>query len=87
MITFSDENGQRLSDASILLKVYVQGAAILAGWIFKTNYRRKIYRGRFTSYCGRILAMLRAGYEAGEAILTVSGEGVGTKSVVINVGK
>jgi len=72
-----DENGQVVPDADILLKAEVNGAAELLGFgsgnpITDENYSK----GQFTSYLGRALAVLRAGYEAGEAKLTVSAEGL-----------
>ena len=42
-------------------------------------------RGRFTSYQGRALAVLRAGCEAGEAKLTVVAEGLGKAEIRLQV--
>ena len=81
-----DENGQVVPDADILLKAEVTGAAELLGFgsgnpITDENYSK----GQFTSYLGRALAVLRAGYEAGEAKLTVSAEGLGQAGLVLPV--
>ncbi len=81
-----DENGQVVPDADILLKAEVNGAAELLGFgsgnpITDENYSK----GQFTSYLGRALAVLRAGYEAGEAKLTVSAEGLGQAGLVLPV--
>ena len=72
-----DENGSVVPDADALLKAEITGAAELLGFgsgnpITDENYSK----GRFTSYQGKALAVLRAGYEAGEAKLTVSAEGL-----------
>lgn len=87
-VEIMDKSEQWVPDASVLLEAHVQGAAVLAGFgSAKPISEEKYTEGCFTSYHGRALAVLRAGYEAGEATLTVSGEGVGTKSVIINVCK
>jgi beta-galactosidase len=72
-----DENGNVVPDADRLLKAEVTGAAELLGFgsgnpITDENYSK----GWFTSYQGKALAVLRSGYEAGEAKLTVSAEGL-----------
>ena len=72
-----DAQGQVVPDADTLLRAEVSGAAGLLGFgsgnpITEENYTR----GQFTSYLGRALAVLRAGYEAGDARLKVSAEGV-----------
>ena len=81
-----DENGNVVPDADVLLKADVNGAATLQGFgsgnpVTDENYTK----GRFTSYLGRALAVLRAGYEAGETCLTVSAEGLGTAKVTLPV--
>jgi len=83
-----DENGTVVPDAEVPLSAEITGAAELAGFgsgnpVTEENYSR----GRFTSYLGRALGVLRAGYEAGEAKLTVSAEGLGTAEIVIPVKK
>lgn len=55
----------------------VEGAAALAAFgtgrpVTEENYTR----GEVTSYKGRILAVIRSGYETGKAVLTVSMEGL-----------
>ena len=81
-----DENGNVVPDADILLKAEVTGAAELLGFgsgnpITDENYSK----GQFTSYQGKALAVLRAGYEAGEARLTVSAEGLGQAEIRLQV--
>ena len=81
-----DENGNVVPDADVLLKAEVSGAAELLGFgsgnpITEENYSR----GLFTSYLGRALAVLCAGYEAGDAKLTVSAEGLGKAEIGLQV--
>jgi len=81
-----DENGQVVPDADILLKAEVTGAAELLGFgsgnpITDENYSK----GQFTSYLGRALAVLRAGYEAGKAKLTVSAEDLGQAEICLQI--
>ena len=79
-----DENGNAVPDADILLKAEVTGAAALLGFgsgnpITDENYSK----GRFTSYQGKALAVLRAGCEAGEAKLTVSAKELGKAEITL----
>ena len=81
-----DENGNVVPDADRLLKAEVTGAAELLGFgsgnpITDENYSK----GRFTSYQGKALVVLRAGYEAGGARLVVSAEGIGTAEITLPV--
>ena len=81
-----DENGLVVPDADVLLTAQVTGAAELLGFgsgnpITEENFSK----GRFTSYQGRALAVLRAGREAGEAKVTVTGEGLGKAEVILPV--
>ena len=84
----TDENGQVVPDAEILLTATTEGAADLLGFgsgnpVTAENYSK----GQFTSYRGKALAVLRAGYEAGEAKLTVKAEGIGTAEITLPVRK
>jgi len=68
-----DSQGNRVPDAAIPLKAHVAGAGMLAGFgsanpVTEENYTA----GSFTTYQGRALAVIRSGYEAGKASLTVS---------------
>ena len=81
-----DENGLPVPDADVLLTAEVTGSAELLGFgsgnpITEENYSK----GRFTSYLGRALAILRAGYKAGEAKLTVCAEGLGRAEICLMV--
>ena len=81
-----DEAGRVVPDANVKLTVEVTGAATLMGFgsgnpITDENYTR----GAFTAYRGRALAVLRAGYEAGEAQLRVTAEGLGDAKLKLPV--
>ncbi len=83
-----DENGNVVPDADTLLKAECTGEAELLGFgsgnpITEENYTE----GRFTSYRGKALAVLRAGFETGEAKLTVKAEEIGTAEITLPVRK
>ena len=81
-----DENGNVVPDADRLLKAEVTGATELLGFgsgnpITDENYSK----GQFTSYQGKALAVLRAGYEAGETKLSVSADGLEKAVICLQV--
>ena len=81
-----DENGNVVPDVDRLLKAEVTGAAQLLGFgsgnpITDENYSK----GQFTSYQGKALAVLRAGYEVGKAKLTVSAEDLGQGEICLQI--
>ena len=81
-----DANGSVVPDAAIRLTAEAAGQAELLGFgsgnpITDENYSK----GAFTSYQGRALAVLRAGYEAGEVHLTVKAEGFETAEITIPI--
>ena len=81
-----DGNGNTVPDADIPMTAKADGAARLQGFgsgnpVTAENYTR----GQFTSYQGRALAVLRAGYETGEARLSVSAEGLGSTEIRLQV--
>ena len=83
-----DKEGNVVPDADVLLKAECAGAADLLGFgtgnpITAENFTK----GQFTSYQGRALAVLRAGREAGEVLLTVSAEGLGSTEITLPVKK
>ena len=74
-----DAEGNVVPDADTLMTAQATGAAELLGFgsgnpITEENY----IKGRFISFQGRVLAVLRAGYEAGEVRLKVSADGIGS---------
>ena len=81
-----DENGEVVPDADLLLSAKAEGAAELLGFgsgnpITDENYTA----GKYTTWNGLALAVLRSGYDAGEAKLTVSAEGLGETTVSLHV--
>ena len=87
-VELTDAEGCVVPDAEVRLSAEATGAARLLGFgsanpITDENYSR----GAFTSYCGRALAVLRAGYEAGEARLRVGAEGIGEAEIILPVGE
>ena len=81
-----DAEGRVVPDADVLLTAEAAGAAELLGFgsgnpITAENYAE----GRFTSFQGRALAILRAGYAPGEARLTVTAPGLGTAEITLPV--
>ena len=81
-----DAQGNVVPDADVPVKAEVKGAAELLGFgsgnpVTEENYTR----GCFTSYHGKVLAVLRAGYEKGDVCLTVSAEGLGTAKITLPV--
>ena len=81
-----DAEGNVVPDAEVLLTAEAQGEASLAGFgsgctITAENYSK----GRFTSHQGKALAVLRAGYQAGEVSLKVTAEGIGTAALTLPV--
>ena len=81
-----DADGLVVPDADMPMMAKADGAATLLGFgsgnpITDENYAK----GRFTSWQGRVLAVLRAGHAAGEVRLTVSAEGLGEAELCLQV--
>ena len=82
-VEVTDAQGAVVPDAAIPLRASLEGSGLsLAAFgsgnpITAENYTS----GSFSSYRGLALAILRTGYEAGEAVLTVSAEGLAPVSV------
>ena len=79
-----DKDGRVVPDAEIKLHAELTGAGKLAGFgsanpITEDNYTD----GDTTSFRGRAMAIIRAGYEAGDTTLTVFAEGF--ESMMINL--
>ena len=79
-----DAEGNLVPDAQILLNAHTEGEAVLAGFgsgAFETS--ENYTAGRFTAWHGRAMAVLRAGWTAGQVRLTVSGEGIREAAVTL----
>ena len=81
-----DGNGQAAPQGEIALTAKAEGAAALAGFGSGKPWTEENYTtGSFSSWHGKAMAILRAGTEAGEVKLTVSGKGMEDVSVTIPV--
>jgi beta-galactosidase len=86
LVEIVDKEGRRVPFGDYKVKAEVSGAGTLAALgtgrpITEENYTS----GEFTSYLGRLQAIVRAGYEAGEAELKVSAEGLGQANATISI--
>lgn len=86
-VVLQDEKGMTAAAADTALRAEVSGAAELLGFgsgnpITAENYTK----GSFKAYRGEALAVLRAGYEPGEATLTVTAAGLGEQKISIQIG-
>lgn len=81
-----DADGNLVTDAALPLTATVQGTATLAGFgsanpITEENYTA----GSFTSYRGQAMAVIRSGYEAENAVLTVSCENMEDATIIFTI--
>lgn len=84
VVEIVDEEGRLVPTAEYKASATVEGAATLAAFgTGKPQTTENYTKGEFTSYKGRLLAIVRAGYETGTSKLTVTVEGLGTVSVEI----
>ncbi len=86
LVEIVDEDGNRVPFEDYKVKAKVSGVASLAAFgtgrpVTEENYTV----GEFTSYNGKLQAIIRSGYEAGQAELKVSAEGIGQATVIVNV--
>jgi beta-galactosidase len=86
VVEIVDADGTLVPTAEFKATAKVEGAATLAAFgtgrpVTAENYTK----GEFTSYKGRLLAIIRAGYEPGIAVLNVSIDGFNTESLEIPV--
>lgn len=86
VVEIIDAEGNLVPTAEMKATAKVEGAATLAAFGTGNPQTTENYtKGQFTSYKGRLLAILRAGYEPGMSELTVNVEGLETVSVKIPV--
>ena len=81
-----DANGLLVPNAAIPLTAECKGAAVLAAFgsgnpITAENYTT----GAFTTFRGKATAILRSGYEAGRATLTVCADGMESVEITITI--
>lgn len=76
-IEIRDADGCLVPDASVPLKVKVDGSAVLAGFGSGNPITDEDYTNESTvSYRGRAMAIIRSGYESGRVHVEVSAEGM-----------
>lgn len=85
-IALVGENGMIRSASDQKLKISAEGAGTLQGFgSARPNMKENYYSCEHTTYYGRLLAVIRAGYEPGTVKISVSGEGLETKQAEIQV--
>jgi beta-galactosidase len=86
VIEVIDEDGRLVPTAELKTTAHVEGSATLEAFGTGNPQTTENYKtGEFTSYKGRLLAIVRAGYESGTSILTISIDGLKTVSLQIPV--
>lgn len=81
-----DNEGNLVPTAKIKATAKVEGSAVLAAFGSARPYTTENYtKGEFTSFKGRLQAIVRSGIEKGKATLTVSAEGLENSSSEISV--
>ena len=79
-----DASGAVVTDAAVSLTARVSGSAVLAGFGSGNPVTAENYTvGKFTTYRGKCMAVLRSGREEGETMLTVSAPGLGSAEIKI----
>lgn len=85
-IDLAGENGITKSSSDQKIKVEVEGAGCLQGFgSSRPNMAEDFIHNVHTTYYGKALAVIRAGYEAGTITVKVSGEGLQTKEIKLEV--
>lgn len=85
-VTLADAQGRAVPHVEAKLTAQVSGAAALAGFGSAAPSTEENYtKGEFATHRGSALAVVRSGYAAGEAVLTVRSEQFGEVSVRLNI--
>ncbi len=85
-VTLADEAGRRVYGGDMELSAAVSGPGVLLGFGFNNPCTAESFgTGRRMTWNGRAMIVLRAGQEAGDIELTVSGEGVPAAGVSVSV--
>lgn len=85
-VELTGENGEVKSSIDRLLEVKVEGAGMLQGFGSAVpNSEYSFLEGKYRTYYGRALLVVRAGYEPGEIKVTVRGEGLEEQTMEIRV--
>lgn len=87
-INLVGENGVTRSSADQKLKVEVSGCGSLQAFgSARPNMAEDFVSGEHTTFYGKALAVVRAGYDVGEIVVKVSGDGLDAAEIVIQVEK
>lgn len=85
-VQLTGENKIRKCASDQKLYIRVEGAGTLQGFgSARPNMKENYYSGEHTTYYGRLLAVIRAGYEPGIIRAAVAGDNLETKYVEIQV--
>lgn len=85
-IDLTGENQVTRSSADQKLTVKIERAGyLLAFGSARPHMKENFYSDTHTTFYGKALAVIRAGYGPGDIKISVSGEGLETQSVVISV--
>lgn len=85
-IDITGQDGITRSSSDQKLMVTVEGAGRLKAFgSARPCMSENFYSGTHTTFYGKALAVIRAGYEPGEITVTVSGEGLESRSFTITV--
>ena len=83
-----DQQGNRVPDAEVPLTASVSGPALLSGFGTGNPVTEEDYMDRETrTYRGTAVAILRAGYEPGQIVLTVSAENLPEEKLMLCLSK
>ncbi|MBT2291509.1 DUF4982 domain-containing protein [Paenibacillus albidus] len=86
VIEIVDSEGRLIPTAELKATAKAEGAVTLAAFGTGRPQTTENYtKGEFTSYKGRLLAIVRAGYEAGVSTLKVDIDGLNSASIEISV--
>lgn len=85
-IRLTDEQGVLKASQDKPVTVCVEGAAILAGLGSAAPCTEETFTtNQATTYYGKVLAAVRAGYEPGEVVIKVSAEGYESREILLSV--
>ena len=80
------ENGITKSSVDQNLKIEISGPATLQGYgSARPNIEKSFCSDTFKTFYGKSLAVIRAGYEPGTVTVKVSGKGLDTQKLTLNI--
>ena len=80
------ENGITKSSVDQELKIEISGPATLQGYgSARPNVEESFCNDTFKTFYGKSLAVIRAGYEPGTVTVKVSGKGLDTQELTLNI--